>query len=96
MTSLSKPEREGRGNQERSQRKLRDRSLVLAIVGTVLLIPPVADIFLINGKLFGLPIPLLYVFIVWIGLIVAAARLARPLRDGDDPGPVAEVAESER
>ena len=96
MTEFPKPEEERRANLERPQRKLRDRSWVLAIVGTVVLMPPVAEIFLIDGKVAGLPIPLLYVFIVWIGLIVAAAKLARPLRDGDDPGPVAEVAESER
>ena len=58
---------------QRLQRKVRDRSVVLLIVGAVLLLPPVGSISLIEGSLAGLPIPVVYVFAVWALLIAAAA-----------------------
>ena len=66
-----------------SRRKLRDRSIALVLVGVILLMPPVVGISLIDGKLGGVPIPLLYVFAVWALLIAGAVALARPLRDSD-------------
>lgn len=50
----------------------------------VLLMPPFVGIALVDGNIFGIPIPLLYVFVVWTLLIIGAATLARPLRDSDD------------
>ena len=69
--------------------------MVLLVVGTVLLMPPVAGIFLIDGMLGGLPIPLLYVFAVWTGLILCTAVLAPLLRDGDDSSRQAGMGEGE-
>ena len=65
------------------RRKVRDRSVVLLIVGAVLLLPPVGSIALIDAKLAGVPAPVLYVFAVWILLITAAAIFARH----QDPSP---------
>jgi hypothetical protein len=62
--------------------KTRDRSLVLVLVGTMLLMPPLAGIALIDGRLFGMPIPLLYVFVVWGLLIAGTAWLSRRLDQG--------------
>ena len=45
--------------------------------------PPLATIFLIDGKLAGVPIPLLYILIVWGLLIAGGALLARPLQESD-------------
>ena len=45
--------------------------------------PPIATIFLIDGKLGGIPITFLYILIVWGLLIVGGAILARPLREND-------------
>ena len=65
--------------------KTRDRSLVLVLVGTVLLMPPLASIAVVDGRLLGLPIPLLYVFVVWAILIAGTAWLSRRLdRDRGD------------
>ncbi len=64
---------------QRLQRKVRDRSVVLLIVGALLLLPPVGSISLVDGSLAGLPIPVVYVFAVWALLIAAAAGMARPL-----------------
>ncbi len=66
-----------------SRRTAPDRSIALLLVGTVLLLPPLATIFLIDGTLAGVPIPLLYILIVWGLLIAGGAVLARPLREND-------------
>ena len=66
-----------------SRRTAPDRSIALVLVGSVLLLPPLATIFLIDGKLAGVPITLLYILIVWGLLIVGGTLLARPLREND-------------
>ena len=53
--------------------------MVLLVVGAILVMPPVAAIFLLDGTIFGLPIPVLYIFAVWLALIIGAAILAKPL-----------------
>lgn len=73
-----------RGQLQLLRRKVRDRSIVLVLVGTVLLLPPVAGISLTDGSIGGIPAPLLYVFAVWAGLIAGAAALARTLLETED------------
>ena len=65
----------------RRARKIRDRALILPLIGLALLMPPIALIFQSEAKLFGLPVTLIYVFGVWAGLILAARLQARALRD---------------
>ncbi len=65
------------------QRKIRDRSIVLLLIGSVLLLPPVAGVSLIDIKLAGVPFALIYIFAVWALLIAGAALLARPLQSSD-------------
>lgn len=65
----------------RRARKLRDRALVLPLTGLFLLMPPVALIFHSEAKLFGLPVTMIYLFVVWAGLILAARQQAKALRD---------------
>ena len=50
--------------------------------------PPLAGIFEIEARIFGLPATLLYLFVVWAVLIVGTALLSRRLGrgDGDDDG----------
>lgn len=67
-----------------SRRKIRDRSIVLVLVGTVLLMPPAVGISLTDGRIGGIPVPILYVFVIWAALIAGAALLGRPLADTDD------------
>jgi uncharacterized BrkB/YihY/UPF0761 family membrane protein len=40
-------------------------------------------VFLLDGAVGPIPVPLFYVFFVWIVLIVGTAVLARKLRDAD-------------
>ncbi|MBO6782576.1 MAG: hypothetical protein JJ899_04775 [Alphaproteobacteria bacterium] len=58
-------------------RKAHDRSLALTLAGIVFLMPPVAAVFLVEGTLAGIPLPLAAVFAVWI-FLVAGAYLLRP------------------
>jgi len=67
-----------------SRRKVRDRSIALLLVGTVVLMPPVAGISLTEGDIGGIPFPLFYVFVVWSVLIAGAAALGRPLLDTNE------------
>ena len=71
-----------------NQRKPRDRSFALLIVGLVLLFPPFVDISLIPIKIGGIPFALVYIFAVWALLIAGAAWIAPALqksREADDP-----------
>lgn len=65
-------------------RKARDRSLAVLLGGIVFFMPPVAGIFRIDGSVFGIPIVLLYVFLVWMLLIVCAVRLRPALQSLDE------------
>ena len=73
-----------RAEQHRRRRKTRDRSLVLLLCGILLLMPPLASAFHVDGRVLGLPATLVYLFVVWALLILAAARLAPRLDQGDN------------
>ncbi|MCW2306121.1 hypothetical protein [Rhodobium gokarnense] len=74
-------------------RQTRDRAIVLVIVGVAVLMPPIIGMSLIPHKIAGIPVPLLYVFSVWICLIAGAFLLARRFAESDptvsshDPAP---------
>lgn len=84
-----------RANLHLIRRKTRDRSIALLIAGAVLLTPPLAGISLIDGNIGGVPIPLLYIFAVWIMLITGAGLLSRPLIESDDLSTSTETTEPE-
>ena len=64
-------------------RKLRDCAILLPVAGLVLFMPPVAGIFALPGRVFGVPAPVAYLFFVWIALILAARMIGRRLIRGD-------------
>ena len=70
-----------------TRRKARDRSIALVVVGTALLMPPLVGMSLVDGSVAGIPIPLVYVSVVWAALIAAAAALARPLQNSETTAP---------
>ncbi|MAN79296.1 MAG: hypothetical protein CMM77_05495 [Rhodospirillaceae bacterium] len=53
--------------------------MAILLVGIVLVMPPFAQVVLVDANLFGVPIPLLYIFVVWAALIFGAAIMAGPL-----------------
>ncbi len=68
------------------RRKRRDAARLLPILGVFLLVSPFIDLFAGPARIAGLPLPAVYVFAVWFGLIAATARLARRLAADDDLG----------
>ncbi|MEM7058351.1 MAG: hypothetical protein AAF557_12230 [Pseudomonadota bacterium] len=74
-----------RAGQDRKNRKTRDRAFIVLIMGIVLLMPPLAGIFQIDARILGLPATLVYLFLVWAGLILATSMLARALMRSDTP-----------
>ena len=81
-----------------ADRKTGDRAIILLVIGCLLLTPPLASIFQLDWRLFGIPFTGLYLFAVWGALIAGTAVLAKRLqrnadRESEDPGP--EVDETE-
>lgn len=70
-----------------ASRKAHERALLLPFLGMLLLLPPVAGIFQLDVRLFGVPLAALYLFTVWAVLIVLAAVLSRPLLRGAEAPP---------
>ena len=67
-----------------SDRKTRDRALVLLLVGCLLLTPPLAGIFQLDFRVLGIPFTGFYLFAVWGGLIAGAAVLSRRMQSSTD------------
>lgn len=66
-----------------ADRKAQDRALLLPLVGLLLLIPPIANLFQLDVRFAGVPFTALYLFFVWAALIAGAAALSPRLRDSD-------------
>jgi uncharacterized membrane protein YhaH (DUF805 family) len=81
----------GRGADDRPlrQRKIRDRALVLPLLGALLWLPPFTGVLPLGTRIAGVPVVLAYVFVVWALLILGAALLARRLRDFSPAAPEA-------
>ncbi len=62
------------------RRRTETLALLLPAVGLFLLMPPFIGVFARGGTVFGAPLILAYLLAVWLGLILAARRLARGLR----------------
>ncbi|MGH8689062.1 MAG: hypothetical protein ACREVQ_15265 [Burkholderiales bacterium] len=62
--------------------RARDVARVLPWVGAFLLLPPVIAPFTSAEDVAGVPLVVVYLCTVWLGLIVAAARLSRALAPG--------------
>ena len=73
-----------------THRKARDRSLALLLAGIVLLMPPAVGISLIEATFLGIPVPLIYLFCVWVTLIAGAAILSNTLLYDDPASPPAD------
>lgn len=63
-----------------SNRKISDRALILLLVGCLLLMPPLANIFQLDVRVMGIPFTGIYLFVVWGVLIVGAAFLSNRLQ----------------
>lgn len=60
--------------------RVRDAAVLLPVLGLVLLVPPLVTLFAsARIGIAGVPLVVVYVFGTWLGLIAAAALLARRL-----------------
>ncbi len=66
------------------RRKREDLAMVLPAIGVLLLVSPFVDIFAKPQSLLGIPVPFLFVFLVWIGGIAVTMLLARRLTGPDE------------
>lgn len=73
-----------RSGQYMTSRRVRDRSIILLLLGLTLLVSPMASIFEIDEKVGGVPVTLIYLFAVWALLILGAAYLSRGLRRSEE------------
>jgi fucose permease len=62
-------------------RKSRESALLLPIFGFLALVPPIIGLFADEYRIFGVPLIVLYMFVVWLLLIVSAQRLSSRLSD---------------
>ena len=63
------------------RKKIKDAALVLPLLGAFLLASPFITVFATDGYIFGLPLPFIYIFGVWLFLVIAARRMARLLSE---------------
>lgn len=64
--------------------KPREAAALLLCAGIVLLLPPIALIFAKPHDLLGIPLPVFYVFGIWVGLVIAAVVISRCLPDASE------------
>ncbi|RUM99868.1 hypothetical protein EET67_03005 [Pseudaminobacter arsenicus] len=64
------------------RRKHEHAAFVLPVFGALLLLPPLIDLFSAAPRLAGIPVKIVYLFLVWIVLIVGAVTISSRM-----PGP---------
>jgi len=60
-------------------RKLVSAALFLTVLGSLLLLPPLANVFQLQRRFFGVPAELIYLFACWVGLVGSSLWLSRRL-----------------
>jgi uncharacterized membrane protein YfbV (UPF0208 family) len=61
------------------RRKLESAALFLTVAGALLFMPPLALIFQVQQRLFGVPLEVIYLFVCWALLVTGAWWLGRRL-----------------
>ena len=71
-----------------TRRKLVAASLFFTLFGVIAVLPPLALLFTADIRPFGVPLPIVYVFLLWAGLVLGAVWFASALPDdAPQPGP---------
>lgn len=65
--------------------KPRETAALVLCLGIALLFPPIALIFAKPALLLGIPLPVFYVFGVWLLLVLGAVAVTRLLPDSERP-----------
>jgi hypothetical protein len=61
------------------RRKLESAALFTTILGALIMLPPLATLFQLKQRFFGIPAEVIYLFLAWSLLIAAAFWLGRRL-----------------
>ncbi|MEM6422506.1 MAG: hypothetical protein AAF698_07945 [Pseudomonadota bacterium] len=78
-------------DRESRLRRARDSAVALPVAGLVLLLSPFSHVFAVDGRLFGVPVVVAYVFGAWLALILAARAVsARMLENAAEDGELAQ------
>ncbi|MBV2143570.1 hypothetical protein KUG47_08670 [Falsochrobactrum sp. TDYN1] len=64
-------------SRQSSGQGFRDAATILPVIATLLLTPPLIWIFATTAKPGGIPLIVLYIFVVWAAIILVALFLAR-------------------
>lgn len=72
------------------RRKLESAALFLSLLGVLLILPPLAVVFQLERRVFGVPLEVIYLFVCWLGLIAGAYWLGRRLPREADAEPPSE------
>jgi hypothetical protein len=67
------------------QNRNRDGFIALFVLGVFLLLPPFLLVFNHPGRVLGIPVLYLYLFLAWGLLIVLGATVSRHIRDAETP-----------
>ena len=59
------------------RRKLESAALFVTVLGAMIILPPLATVFQLEQRFFGIPAELIYLFASWAALILAALWLGR-------------------
>ncbi|MEM7496945.1 MAG: hypothetical protein AAF371_03005 [Pseudomonadota bacterium] len=59
------------------RRRLRDAAMALPFAGLLLLASPLVLVFAVDGRVFGVPVVVAYIFLAWAALIAAARAVGR-------------------
>jgi hypothetical protein len=68
-------------------RKLISGALFLTLLGSLVLLPPLASVFQIQRRFFGVPTELIYLFACWVALIATSYWLSKRLPHERDAEP---------
>ncbi len=60
-------------------RKLQSAVLMLTVFGAMLILPPLVLLFNLRVRFLGLPLEVIYLFLVWLGLVIATALFSSRL-----------------
>ena len=73
-----------------SRRKLENAALALLVFGAVLIVPPILSIFNVPVRILGVPLVVMYLFMVWITLVGVTLLLSRRMPQSEISRDVAE------
>lgn len=75
------------------RRRWQDAAFVIPAFAALLLMPPILNLFTIRKLFFGVPLEVVYLFVIWTALVVGAILLSRRLPHQIDPSAVSDRAD---